>query len=136
MLPLARELLRQGTTVVVAANSLPSINDITAAELEELLPQVQHEQCAQTVPNITWVPVSPSHSLASWACLQICAADPVLCKGVSTRQLQVVASGSGLPVIDLTQLSLELAEAGAGADLVVLEGMGRSIETNINALFR
>lgn len=40
MLPLARELLRLGTTVIIAANSLPSINDITAAELEALLPQV------------------------------------------------------------------------------------------------
>ena len=36
--------------------------------------------------------------------LQVCAADPVLCKGVSTRQLQVVSSGSGLPVIDLSQV--------------------------------
>jgi type II pantothenate kinase len=40
MLPLARELLRHGTCVVLAANSLPSINDITAAELDALLPQV------------------------------------------------------------------------------------------------
>jgi hypothetical protein len=129
--------------------------------------------------------------------LQVCAADPVLCKGVSTRQLQVVSSGSGLPVIDLSQvcgvssqacprrqtalpkqraifvfvfclclfpllnikledsirtlckrhamhaalltwlqISAELAEAAAGADLVVLEGMGRSIETNLHARFR
>lgn len=40
MLPLARELLRAGTTVIIAANSAPSINDITAAELDALLPQV------------------------------------------------------------------------------------------------
>lgn len=40
MLPLARELLRTGATVVIAANSAPSINDITAAELDALLPQV------------------------------------------------------------------------------------------------
>ena len=39
MLPLARELLRHGTTVVVAANSAPAINDCTAAELDALLPQ-------------------------------------------------------------------------------------------------
>lgn len=41
MLPLARELLRQGTTVIVAANEAPSINDITAAELDALLPQAR-----------------------------------------------------------------------------------------------
>jgi hypothetical protein len=37
MLPLARELLKRGTEVVLAANTLPSINDITAAELKPLL---------------------------------------------------------------------------------------------------
>ncbi|KAL4443034.1 hypothetical protein ABPG77_008525 [Micractinium sp. CCAP 211/92] len=101
MLPLARELLRTGAAVIIAANSQPSINDITAAELDALLPQV-------------------------------CAADAVLCKAVSTRRLQVVPNGSGLPVIDLSKVSPELAEAAAGADLVVLEGMGRSIETNLH----
>lgn len=39
MLPFARELLRHGTQVVIAANSAPAINDITAAELDALLPQ-------------------------------------------------------------------------------------------------
>ncbi len=37
MLPLARELLQRGTAVVLAANSVPSINDITAPELEEAM---------------------------------------------------------------------------------------------------
>ena len=45
MLPLARQLLRRGTEVVVAANSLPAINDITAAELDALLPQVGAAWC-------------------------------------------------------------------------------------------
>ena len=35
MLPLARELLQRGTSVVLAANSQPAINDITAPELSE-----------------------------------------------------------------------------------------------------
>ena len=35
MLPLTRELLQRGTAVVLAANSQPSINDITAPELVE-----------------------------------------------------------------------------------------------------
>jgi type II pantothenate kinase len=103
MLPFARELLRQGTTVIIAANSLPSINDITAAELEALLPRVrgahpppEGSMRASTPGSSTWL--SARHSP------QICAADPVLCKGISTRQLQVVASGSGLPVIDLSKV--------------------------------
>lgn len=104
MLPLARELLKRGTSVVVAANSLPSINDITAAELDAMLPL-------------------------------LCQADCTLCKGVSSGKLKVVASGNDLPVIDLTKLSTELVEVCQHADLIVLEGMGRSIETNLNALF-
>ena len=37
MLPLAREILRGGGEVVLAANSLPAINDITFAELEQVV---------------------------------------------------------------------------------------------------
>lgn len=37
VLPFARELLKRGTRVVLAANEAPSINDITAAELQPLL---------------------------------------------------------------------------------------------------
>ena len=37
MLPFARELLKRGTPVVLAANSLPAINDITADELNDIL---------------------------------------------------------------------------------------------------
>ena len=35
MIPLTRELLQRGTAAVLAANSEPSINDITAPELVE-----------------------------------------------------------------------------------------------------
>ena len=77
MLPLARELLKRGTAVVLAANELPSINDMTAAELEALLPQ-------------------------------ICSLDAILCKAVSSQRLRVVSSGSGLPVIDLSQVGVVL----------------------------
>lgn len=45
---------------------------------------------------------------------QVAAADPLLCKGISSRQLQVVPSGSGLPVIDLSQASWRHS-CGAGA---------------------
>ncbi|KAK7260564.1 hypothetical protein RIF29_26713 [Crotalaria pallida] len=36
MLPLARELLRRGTEVVLVANSLPALNDVTAMELPDI----------------------------------------------------------------------------------------------------
>ena len=37
MLPLARELLRMGSEVVLAANTQPAINDVTAAELRTVV---------------------------------------------------------------------------------------------------
>lgn len=105
ILPFARECFRQhGATVILAANEKPSINDITAKELEQLLDG-------------------------------IAAADHVLCKAIASSKLQVWSSGNGLPVIDLRYVSSELNEEVFDADLVVLEGMGRSIETNLNARF-
>lgn len=74
MLPLARELLRQGTQVVLAANSVASINDVTAPELTEILSAATH-------------------------------VDVVLDRAVSEQALTVVASGSDLPVIDLSQVA-------------------------------
>jgi len=46
-------------------------------------------------------------------------------------ELQLVESGNAAPLIDLANVSLELAEASRGSDLVVLVGMGRGIESNL-----
>ncbi|CAI5972651.1 unnamed protein product [Closterium sp. NIES-65] len=58
-------------------------------------------------------------------------------EGGQQRQvfLSVVASGSGSPCIDFRQVTWELAQACQGADLVVLEGMGRSLHTNYDTRF-
>ena len=37
MIPLARELARRGAQVVLAANSLPALNDITNVELMQVM---------------------------------------------------------------------------------------------------
>jgi type II pantothenate kinase len=50
-------------------------------------------------------------------------------------RLFCVATGNELPVIDLTQLDEQFIAHVADADLVVLEGMGRAIETNYDAEF-
>ena len=47
----------------------------------------------------------------------------------------VVASGSGTPLIDLADVSEALNAAAAGADVVYLEGMGRSVGSNDEARF-
>ncbi|KAJ6792926.1 uncharacterized protein M6B38_381690 [Iris pallida] len=101
ILPFARELLRRGTKVVLAANDLPSINDVTYPELVEIIAKLKDENG--------------------------------LLAGVDTSGLLIANSGNDLPVIDLTNISPELAFLANDADLVILEGMGRAIETNLYA---
>lgn len=104
MIPFARDLLLRGVPVILAANTSPSLNDITHDELVQVMQQI-----------------------AAW--------DATLAKAMHSGQLQLFASGNPAPLIDLTQLSPTLVEAAVQADLVVLEGMGRAIESNWNARF-
>ncbi|KAB1993904.1 hypothetical protein ES319_D13G064200v1 [Gossypium barbadense] len=90
--------------VVLAANDLPSINDVTYPELIEIISKLKDE----------------SGKLI----------------GVDTSNLLIANSGNDLPVIDLTRVSQELAYLASDADLVILEGMGRGIETNLYAQFK
>ncbi|KAH7684362.1 AF1104-like protein [Dioscorea alata] len=101
ILPFARELLRRGTQVILAANDLPSINDVTYPELIEIIAKLKDEN-GQLV-------------------------------GVEASGLLIANSGNDLPVIDLSSVSPELAYLASDADLVMLEGMGRAIETNLYA---
>ena len=107
MLPFARECLRRGARVVLAANRTPALNDVTHDELLALV--------AQAAPL-----------------------DEALRAAVSSGQLALVTSGNGLPLIDLRALGPELrAEIERHPpDLVVLEGMGRAVESNWNARLR
>ena len=96
-LPLARHFARQGTRVTLAANERPALNDVTAAELRDLLPRV-----IETEPSFDGLPI------------------------------HVVSTGTGEPLIDLLHVSDELNAAAADADLVILEGMGRGVESNLD----
>eukprot|EP00850_Spirogloea_muscicola_P003914 SM000016S01902 [mRNA] locus=s16:418468:422079:- [translate_table: standard] len=107
ILPLARELLRRGTQVALAANEVPALNDITYSELLDVLSKVDESK----------VDIDVSEAL-------------------DAGRLLVVSSGNDLPVIDLSLISPELAFVADDADLIVLEGMGRSIETNLYASFK
>ncbi len=103
-LPLARELALRGTRVVLAANSQPALNDITAAELQPLL----------------------------GSCRRL---DDRLDGLVRDGLISVVASGCGAPLIDLGDVSAGCAAAAAESDLLIIEGMGRAIESNYDAPF-
>ncbi len=105
VMPLARELALAGTKIVLAANELPSLNDITADETVVVL------------ENLARV-------------------DEDLATLISASMFEVVSTGNGSPLIDLSEVSEEINEAAADAEIVVLVGMGRAIESNLDAAFR
>ena len=49
--------------------------------------------------------------------------------------MQIVSTGTSDPLIDLSEVSDELNAASADADFVILEGMGRGVESNLDARF-
>lgn len=63
------------------------------------------------------------------------AVDAELAEALGDGRLVAVPSGNDAPLIDLRGVSPELAAAAGDADLLILEGMGRAIETNFHARF-
>ena len=116
MIPFARELLRRGTDVVLVANSLPALNDVTATELAGVLAEASTFDETLRAALAAAAQGTPTHQLGP-------------------PRLMLVANGNGSPCIDLRRVSHELCVAAKGADLVVLEGMGRAIHTNLRARF-
>ncbi|CAG9461150.1 unnamed protein product [Pedinophyceae sp. YPF-701] len=189
MIPLARELLRHGTDVVMAANSLPAINDVTAGELEAVLQATAHMDAVLSVgweqgvraraslhsfPRIATsgrrsggggtvrvgggsgagtpeggsrIEGGRSMEEGAWGRNSPRLHDPVPSPartppplsnsgGARIGRLFVVESGQGGPCLDLRRVSQELAEAATGTDLIVIEGMGRALHTNLRARFK
>jgi len=107
MIPFARELMKRGTQVLLTANTDPSLNDVTHDELADLVQRVA-------------------------------SVDAAIRDALHDGRLELVASGNGVPLIDLSCISPELYKAviRRKVDLVVLEGMGRAIESNYEACFK
>ncbi|KAI3439560.1 Pantothenate kinase 2 [Psidium guajava] len=126
MLPLARELLRRGTEVVLVANSRPALNDVTAMELPEIVAEAaKHCDILRRAAEAGGLLVDAMTNTIDGS------------KEISSSvPLMVVENGCGSPCIDLRQVSSELAAAAMDADLVILEGMGRALHTNLNARFK
>ena len=99
-LPMMRWMARRGTAIVLAANELPTLNDMTLADVKAWWPRI-----LETEPSLRDLPID------------------------------LVTSGSGNPLLDLKLVSRELNAAAAEADLVILEGMGRGVESNLEAEF-
>ncbi|XP_059656400.1 pantothenate kinase 2 isoform X2 [Cornus florida] len=126
MLPLARELLRRGTEVVLVANSLPALNDVTAMELPDIVAEAaKHCDILRGAAEAGGLLVDAMINIQDGSK-----------ENSSSVPLMVVENGCGSPCIDLRQVSSELAAAAKDADLVILEGMGRSLHTNFNARFK
>jgi len=66
---------------------------------------------------------------------RLAAADEDLAALIGGDMFEVVSSGSDIPLIDLSEVPDELNAAAADADLLILEGMGRSVESNFDASF-
>jgi type II pantothenate kinase len=99
--PLARWMLERGTRVSLAANSGPALNDITYAELLEIMPR-------------------------------IASLDATIESAWRDGRLRITPTGSSLPLLDLADLSPQCVALAQTADLVILHGMGRAIESNFD----
>jgi type II pantothenate kinase len=99
-LPLMRWLGQRDTQIVLAANSRPTLNDMTIDDVQAWWPRV--------------LEMEPSFKKIS---------------------IEFVATGTGEPLIDLGRISPALNAAAADADLIILEGMGRGVESNLEAGF-
>lgn len=83
------------------------------------------------VPSINDITVPEMQSIMD----RVCKIDSVLCENYESGRWRLISSGNDLPVIDLRYVSEAAAAEAQTADLVVLEGMGRGIETNLYAKF-
>lgn len=106
MIPLAREILRKGTGVILAANATPSLNDITHDELTVLLNRI-----AEIDPLIQQALGSGELELITsgnrFPLIDLRRINPELADAIYRRDV----------------------------DLCIIEGMGRAIETNFDASF-
>jgi len=105
VMPFCRLMAKRGTRVVIAANRLPALNDMTVSEVKAWLPR-------------------------------LCAVDPVLDSLVKSGRIVAIDSGGTAPLIDLRLVSSEVNDFARETDLVVLEGMGRGLESNYEAMFK
>ncbi|KAJ3374363.1 Pantothenate kinase 4 [Allomyces arbusculus] len=65
---------------------------------------------------------------------QVSDMDEVVARALESRRLQILASGSESPCLDLSRVDESLAREAEDADLVVIIGMGRAIHTNFHAV--
>lgn len=88
--------------------------------------------CANAGPALNDV-TSEELTVVLERCCQQCE---ILKKAIDDKQLRVLSNGHSSPCLDLQQLPADVDAALAGVDLIVIEGMGRALHTNLNARFK
>ena len=61
---------------------------------------------------------------------------PVISEAHHSDRLRVVENGLGSPCLDLSRVSQHIADECLDCDLIVIEGMGRTIHTNFHSKFK
>lgn len=106
--PLVRELINLGADgIILVSNSGPALNDVTIQELKNLL-------------------------------MEASEIDEVMKSAIRNGRIVAMESGHQSPCLDLRYIDSSLANImeTKNIDLVVLEGMGRAVHTNLNARLR
>ncbi|KAK6060715.1 hypothetical protein COOONC_01625 [Cooperia oncophora] len=106
VIPFARELLRRGIRVIIVSNLSPALNDLTYPEMMEMVPLLRE-------------------------------VDNTLKEAIDSGRLTFEHSGQSSPCLDLRRVNsvLNRRVIEEHVDLVVIEGMGRALHTNLHAQF-
>ncbi|KAL3630005.1 hypothetical protein CASFOL_022989 [Castilleja foliolosa] len=125
ILPFARALLRQGVQVVLAANDMPSINDVTYPELIEIIAKLKDE-------NGKLLGVDTSNLLIANSGNDL----PVIDLTRVPQEISYLASDADLVVLEGM---LNLRGSFCNSTYLLFSGTlmkGRGIETNLYAQFK
>ncbi|XP_018912276.2 4'-phosphopantetheine phosphatase isoform X1 [Bemisia tabaci] len=87
--------------------------------------------CANSAPALNDV----TYSELLVVLKQAAAIDPILAKALHNNDLVAMQQGQVGPCLDLSRLPRDLAEELKTVDLLVIEGMGRAVHTNLNSEF-
>ncbi|KAK5965626.1 Pantothenate kinase 4 [Trichostrongylus colubriformis] len=106
VIPFARELLKRGSRVIIISNLSPALNDLTYPEMMEMVPLLRD-------------------------------VDRTLKEAIDDGRLMFEHSGQNSPCLDLRRMHsvLNSRVLEERVDLVVIEGMGRALHTNLHAQF-
>uniref|UniRef100_A0A8D9BB08 4'-phosphopantetheine phosphatase n=1 Tax=Cacopsylla melanoneura TaxID=428564 RepID=A0A8D9BB08_9HEMI len=87
--------------------------------------------CANSAPALNDV----THSELIVLLRQAAIMCPILSNGLQTGALIAMETSQAGPCLDLSRLGRDLVTELSTVDLIVLEGMGRAVHTNLNAHF-